>query len=249
MLLVEDNVVNQKVAVNMINKLGYAAHVASDGMQAVEVLECLPYALVLMDCQMPVMDGFEATRRIRKQESAGRQRVPIIAMTANAMPGDRQRCLEAGMDDYLSKPIDPADLESLLLHWLGPSHAVLHTDDAPAAAGAPDNSLVNLSRLRDMFGDDQETITELLEVFVQSTGTLLEKQGLAVSQSAWSDLKALGHQMAGSAGNLGITSLQDQGRAMERAAAAEDIGQATALHASMLQTLQTLAELIHHGLK
>lgn len=198
---------------------------------------------------MPVMDGFEATRRIRKQESAGRQRVPIIAMTANAMPGDRQRCLEAGMDDYLSKPIDPAALESLLLHWLGPSHAELHAGDEAAAAAMPANSLVNLERLRDMFGDDRETITELLEVFVHSTGTLLEKQGLAVSQSAWSDLKGLGHQMAGSAGNLGITSLQDQGRAMERAAAAEDIGQATALHASMLQTLRTLTELIHHGLK
>jgi PAS domain S-box-containing protein len=116
-LLAEDNLVNQRVAVAVLNKLGVRPVLAGNGQEACDAAAREIFDLVLMDCQMPVMDGFQATRAIRAQEPEGR-RVPILAMTANAMPGDRERCLEAGMDDYLAKPIGIRDLKDALQRWL-----------------------------------------------------------------------------------------------------------------------------------
>jgi PAS domain S-box-containing protein len=116
-LLAEDNVVNQKVAARMLQKFGCRVDVAANGAEAVTMWRDLPYDIVFMDCQMPGVDGFEATRRIRTIEGTER-RTPIVALTANAMRGDREACIGAGMDDYLSKPIDALQLRDLLLHWV-----------------------------------------------------------------------------------------------------------------------------------
>jgi len=118
LLVVEDNVANLKVAVRMVEKLGYRADVAANGIEAVRVLSELHYDAVLMDCHMPEMDGFDATREIRKNEPAGRH-TPVIAMTASALSGDRERCLAAGMDDYISKPIKMHVVAAVLERWLG----------------------------------------------------------------------------------------------------------------------------------
>ena len=128
-LVAEDNIVNKKVAVKMLEKLGCRVNVTANGKEAVDMLESFPYDLVFMDCQMPEMDGYEATAAIRKWEEENRysetenrkpkseKRIPIIAITANAMKGDREKCLEAGMDDYISKPVDVKKLAQALGKW------------------------------------------------------------------------------------------------------------------------------------
>jgi CheY-like chemotaxis protein len=113
-LLVEDNLINQKVALHQLSRLGYGAHVASNGEEALKAIALHDYALVLMDCQMPLLDGFEATRRIRDAERGSGRRMPVVAMTANATESDRERCLAAGMDDYLPKPIVREALAAML---------------------------------------------------------------------------------------------------------------------------------------
>ena len=118
LLLAEDNPVNQKVACKMLEKLGYRVDVAGNGQEAVAAHERAPYPLIFMDCQMPELDGFEATALIRKMEGKSAH-TPIVAMTANAMQGDRERCLAAGMDDYVAKPIRPKELQTVLETWLG----------------------------------------------------------------------------------------------------------------------------------
>jgi two-component system, sensor histidine kinase and response regulator len=119
-LVVEDNPVNQKVAQGMLRKFGISAELAANGEEAITSLEQFPFDLVFMDCQMPIMDGFEATQLIRDSKSSVRDRtVPIIAMTANAMQGDRDRCIEAGMNDHIPKPIDLALLRKALAKYLG----------------------------------------------------------------------------------------------------------------------------------
>ena len=117
-LLVEDNPVNQTVIEAMLRSLGYTVALVDDGVQAVREAERNEFDVILMDCRLPGLDGYEATRRIRRLE--GRAMLPIIALTANALQGDRERCLEAGMNDYLAKPFKRAELQQLLLRWLPP---------------------------------------------------------------------------------------------------------------------------------
>jgi two-component system, sensor histidine kinase and response regulator len=115
--VVEDNVVNQKVAVRLLEKLGLRVDVAANGLEAVKLLGELAYDVVFMDCQMPEMDGFEATSVIRQREATSGHHVPIIAMTANALQGDAEHCLAAGMDDYLSKPVSFEALAAAARKW------------------------------------------------------------------------------------------------------------------------------------
>jgi CheY-like chemotaxis protein len=117
-LLVEDNIVNQRLGLRSLEKLGCRTDVAANGREAVEMARSFPYDLILMDCRMPVMDGYTATREIRSRESAG-ARIPIVAMTAHAVIGAREECLGAGMDDYIAKPASPGELERVLLRWSG----------------------------------------------------------------------------------------------------------------------------------
>lgn len=116
-LLVEDNKINQMVAGKLLEKFGYAYDIAENGLQAVEKATSNHYDTILMDCQMPVLDGFEATQRIRQLEQTGSQHTPIIGLTANALAGDREKCLACGMDDFTTKPIKLDELASKLAQW------------------------------------------------------------------------------------------------------------------------------------
>ena len=132
-LVAEDNIVNQKIAVVLLEKLGYRADVVANGLEAVDAVARIRYALVLMDCQMPEMDGWEATAMIRKEEGArGSHRLPIIAITANAMPGDREKCQKAGMDDYLAKPVTLDKIRVLLARWI-PGHSASAVQKEPVS--------------------------------------------------------------------------------------------------------------------
>jgi CheY-like chemotaxis protein len=119
-LLAEDSPLNQKLTRTLLEKAGYRVEVAANGREAVDAASKFRFDLILMDCQMPEMDGYEATRVLRRREESG-QHTPIIALTAHAMTGDRETCLEAGMDDYLTKPIHAAELRKMIEHWLGAS--------------------------------------------------------------------------------------------------------------------------------
>ena len=119
-LIAEDNAINQKVIERMVQKLGYRVDLVTNGQEAIEALGRQSYCMVFMDCQMPEMDGLEACREIRRRSSG--TRIPIVAITANAMKGDRERCLEAGMDDYVSKPFKQEDLRVVIDRWIQGGH-------------------------------------------------------------------------------------------------------------------------------
>ncbi len=131
LLLAEDNIVNQKVAVRMLEKLGYRVDVVANGQEALAAMNRLHYHAILMDCQMPEMDGYDATREIRTREISSGKRIPIIAMTANAMKGDREKCLDAGMDDFISKPVKLEALQEVLGKWILPIQEISHRTPTP----------------------------------------------------------------------------------------------------------------------
>ncbi len=175
-LLAEDNAVNQKVAVRMLEKLGYHADVASNGAEALEALERKEYSVVLMDVQMPQMDGYEATAAIRECEGASRH-TPIIAMTANAMQGDKETTLRAGMDDYLSKPVKAEDLSEILGRWTQPAGEDAAPEDDQNTA-SPDTPILDRSMiegLRDLSEPGEPDIfAEIVGLFLEDAPPRLE---------------------------------------------------------------------------
>ena len=206
LLLAEDNPVNQRVAASMLHKLGYLVDVVSHGVEVLEAIAQQQYDAILMDCQMPEMDGYAATQAIRRQESeaAAGLHLPIIAMTANAMEGDRAICLAAGMDDYLPKPIEYARLEATLQHWLP-----LQADTQPAQAASPAASPVGsftVQRLTEFLGDDPASIAEMLGIFRDSLLRWRERLRLDI-QTGGRELQRLAHELKGSAANVGADAL------------------------------------------
>jgi two-component system, sensor histidine kinase and response regulator len=218
-LLVEDTVVNQKVATSMLKRLGFTVDLAQTGREAVERSAAGGYAVILMDCQMPEMDGLEATRLIREREVAGGPRVPIVAMTAHAMQGDRERCLAAGMDDYLSKPVRRDALEAVLLHWLDRAPVV---ESAISASTSPD-SVIDLSLvrgLREMESDGQTGLfAEVIQLFAEQGKLLLESLRDALLAGRHQELAARLHTLKGTAGSVGARVLADRCARFERDAA------------------------------
>ncbi|MBI4370647.1 MAG: response regulator [Elusimicrobia bacterium] len=189
-LVVEDNSVNQKVALFQLRQLGYGADAVGNGQEALDALNRLPYHLVLMDCQMPVMDGYETTREIRRGEG-GERRLPIIAMTAHALSGDRGRCLEAGMDGYLSKPVNAQELGKMLAQW-----------DVPVNLPV----IESVRQLANQEGDS--AFKELIQSFITEASTRLVMMGQAMSQKNASALKETAHALKGASGSLGAWTMQ-----------------------------------------
>jgi PAS domain S-box-containing protein len=207
-LLVDDHAVNQQLALRQLAKLGYAADIAANGREAVEAVAAgPPYALILMDCQMPEMDGFAASRAIRDRERAGGGRTPIVAMTANAMQADRDACLQAGMDDYLSKPVRQAELQRVLARWLPVTPEPSTDGDRPVEEAAPLDRAI-LASLRELQSADQpDVLGELIDVFLTDARDQIEALRAAIACGDAAAIERAAHRLRGSSANLGATTL------------------------------------------
>ncbi len=234
-LVAEDNPVNQKVAVRMLENLGYMVDVAGDGQEAVEALANGSYGAVLMDVQMPGMDGYRATREIRlRQEQLGRRnmmmglrrrRTPIIAMTANAMQGDREKAIEAGMDGYISKPVSLEELGAVLGRWVSrtPAFRLPSPEDGTAYAGPPLDREV-LAGLRGLQGeDDTDIVAELAGMFVDDTRSGLSALEEAMQKGDAQAVERAAHALKGSSGSMGARGMSGLCARLERAGASGDL--------------------------
>ena len=207
-LLAEDNVMNQKVALSQLSKLGYAADVVKSGLEVLDALSTLAYDIVLMDCQMPEMDGYEATAEIRRREQALSTRTIIIAMTAHAMEGEREKCLRAGMDDYLSKPVKAHELTEILDRW-NPGR---RQQREPAPARTPASDVMEQSFDASLLGSLRELqqegspdlITELIELYTKETKKRLTDLRSALNNQDMTELRRTVHYLKGSSSSLGI---------------------------------------------
>jgi len=198
-LVVEDNAVNRKVVVSMLEGLGHAVEAVVNGQEAVEACRRATYDVVFMDCQMPEMDGLTATALIREHEASSR-RTPIVALTASAMPSDRQRCLEAGMDDYLTKPVRLQLLEAAVRRWARGA-------EAGPAAGAPVAADQSLRVLEAQGGP--EVALEVVDLFLQTTPQRLEEMRGALRFEDARSLEVAAHSLKGAAAQLGARGMAD----------------------------------------
>ncbi|HEY3175800.1 MAG TPA: response regulator [Candidatus Polarisedimenticolia bacterium] len=227
-LVVEDNEVNQMVTVRMLEKLGYRCDVAANGLEAVEAQTRVPYDALLMDCQMPEMDGYEASRAIREKEALFGVHTPIIAMTANAMQGDRAKCLAAGMDDYISKPVRHPDLEAILVRWL-PQSPRTPTAGEAAATLAGTFSPIDTSVLDNLREEGAKGATgflaDLIGQFLRRAPDWIDKLRVAVTQVDADALRMAAHNLKGSSGTIGANNLASICASLETQARAGSIGQ------------------------
>ncbi|MDQ3302653.1 MAG: response regulator [Actinomycetota bacterium] len=235
-LVAEDNQVNQKVAAKMLERLGYRADVAANGLEAVDALSRIPYSAVLMDVQMPEMDGYEATKEIRRREEGQEDRTPIIAMTANAMQGDRERALEEGMDDYVSKPVKLEELGAILERWISRDEGEEKPDDTPALessdTSATPNGSVDHSKLEDLRELQEEgepdILEELVEIFLGDAPRQLETLREATETVDARSVKRIAHTLKGSCGNMGAVRMAALCGELEAIGHSEDLGAAPA---------------------
>jgi CheY-like chemotaxis protein len=235
-LVVEDNITNQRVARGMLNKLGIQTEVAENGKEAIERLQKESFDLVLMDGQMPVMNGFQATRAIRDEHSAVlNRRIVVVALTANAMQSDRNRCLQAGMNDFLSKPINLPSLVKTFQRWL-PSHfesnetergqmvsVIAETDSESVLKFSGDNrEMFDYSDLLKRMDQDEEVIQQILEVFLLDIPERIKEQKSALSTGDDLRVAEIAHSIKGTAANLSAGKLTALAKRLEQAAKIHD---------------------------
>jgi len=252
-LLVEDNITNQQVAIGMLKKMGLHADAVANGVEAIKALEFIPYDLVLMDVQMPEMDGLEATRRIRHPESRVlNHRIPIIAMTAHAMQGDREKCLEAGMDDYITKPVTAGTLTEKLALWLPCENIVAKpalTSPMPAPQpleGQQVPVVYDRAGFLERLMGDEETAKVVLDIFLQDIPKQLEAVKAAMDACDPVALANVVHSIKGAAANIGGEALRDLAAAMEQACKVGKAEWALQQYPELCQQFQRLKEAIEH---
>ena len=241
-LVAEDNTVNQKVAVCQLEKLGYRADVVATGLEAVEAVSRVSYALVLMDWQMPEMDGVEATAIIRKrEEEQASRRLPIIAMTANTMQGDRKKCLEAGMDDYIPKPVKLEHLKAVLAQWLS-GQPLSHEQKEPVSQEQHESVLecidsTVLTELREL-DSSCGLLSTLITNFLNDVPTRLAGLQAALQEGDAGALARVAHELNGSSGNLGIRHMRQLCVELQALGKTKDLSKAGALLAQLVSEFE-----------
>jgi len=236
-LVADDNETNQMVAVQLLRRLGYHAEVAANGAEAFEAFRTMPFDLILMDCQMPQMDGYEATRAIREAERSTDRHIPIIAATANAMRGDREKCLAAGMDDYLAKPVKLEELKTTIERWIAPrpaasagstdarreratSGAEAHAGRSPASESRAGSGKKKGKRMDpldpEVFGQLKQAdggsggfLAALIDKFLQEAPSRLAILSQAADGGDAGALVKAAHSLKGSSGTLGARELSE----------------------------------------
>jgi len=246
LLLAEDNLINQKVALGMLEKMGHELTIANNGREAVDIFSKGRFDLVLMDIQMPEMDGFEATKLIRQQQQQSGTKVPIIAMTAHAMSGDREKCLSAGMDDYISKPISRDELDRVIQRNSAPtsgSQPIVTgpgpTFTKPALAEATPaepartelaqlcakaNSCINFEAVLRRCGGDHELLATVAGMFPPESGKLVKSMEEARAASDWLTMQRSAHTLKGMCGMFEATRAANAARDLEQVARAGSPG-------------------------
>jgi len=226
-LLAEDNITNQRVALAILSKLGYRANAVADGEQALKALESRRYDLVLMDCQMPVMDGFEATAAIRSSRSAVHNHgIPIVAMTAHAMKGDREACLEAGMDDYVAKPIRPRELTEAIERSLSREPTAR---TAEPLADEPEDFIFDPSVLLRTLDGDEELVRIIIDGFLEDIPGQIDALKEALEQGDAPVVRHQAHTIKGASANIGAEALRQTAHAVEKAGEAGNLDEAASL--------------------
>ena len=232
-LVVDDSTTNQKVGRLMLESLGCRVDVAANGEEAIKLVGLLPFDVVFMDCEMPQMDGYTATREIRRRQGTAK-RIPIVAMTAKALEGDRERCLEAGMDDYISKPVRLEDLEAVLDRWFGKpagtSGPVAPPDPPAQADDAPVLDPVATDRLRSLAAStDPSVLSEIYQTFLQSAADYRKAIHDAMSAGNADALRKAAHTLKGASANVGATTLAAVAGKLEALGKAGALAEAAAL--------------------
>jgi CheY-like chemotaxis protein len=253
-LVVDDNTINQRVAVRILQQLGYQPDVAGHGRDALDALDGKPFDLILMDVMMPEMDGLEATRILRKRQTNQayknyQARIIVVAVTAHAMQGDREKCIAAGMDDYLSKPVRPKDVRDVIERW---GNKIVSESKIPPANELPDpgaaetlaEAAVDMDRLLDLTDGNNDSLRELAEMYFKQTNKQLEQMQSAVTALDADALRRVAHSCAGASATLGMTHLVPHLRQLEKLGAAGKVAGANEILEATGQEYQRIKEFL-----
>ena len=231
------------MAIGILGKLGYSFDTVANGKEAVKALGMIPYDIVLMDCQMPEMDGYEATGEIRNPNSKVIDyMVPVIAMTANAMKGDREKCLKAGMDDYLSKPVKPRELSDMLDKWLTKQDS-FQQEEATVSDIEPVKDIFDKAGLLDRLMGDEELANEILGEFLEDAPRKFIALKEALDKGDTGLVQREAHTLKGASANIGAVALQEMACQIEIAGEARDLVKASSLAAQLDKQFEVLKKL------
>jgi CheY-like chemotaxis protein len=255
-LVVDDNTINQRVAVRILQQLGYQPEIAGNGREALDALDGKPFDFILMDVMMPELDGIEATRLLRKRQANPayknyQSRIIVVAVTAHAMQGDREKCISAGMDDYLSKPVRPKDVRDKIEKWGGkiaasnqtPSPNPTNAMNAATEAHA-DATPIDMERLLDLTDGSNDNLRELIEMYLKQTDKQFDQMQAAIGNNEADSLRRLAHSCAGSSATLGMSQMVPCLRELEKMGAANTLADANKVFADATHEYQRVQSFI-----